>query len=97
MSCAPGGLADGEQAPKPAATTSAAAPPPEEPAKAPRRLAEAKIKPAFRHWREQQPEGYIPTEDEDIAHMKQLGVGRDKVRQLRKGFPTRGRGEKKSG
>lgn len=97
MSCAPGGLADGEQAPKPAATTSAASPPEEEPAKAPRPLAEAKIEPAFRQWRERQPEGYIPTEDEDIAHMKQLGVGRDKVRRLRKGFPSRGRGEKKSG
>ncbi|WOH66186.1 hypothetical protein [Bradyrhizobium sp. BWA-3-5] len=97
MSCASGELTDREQAPTPAATTSADAPPLEEPAKAPRRLPEAKIEPAFRQWREQQPEGYIPTEDEDIAHMKQLGVGRDKVRQLRKGFPTRGRGEKKSG
>ncbi|WP_156527812.1 hypothetical protein [Bradyrhizobium stylosanthis] len=97
MSCAPGGLAEGEQAAKPAATVLAAALPGEEPAKAPRRLAEAKIEPAFRHWREQQPDGYIPTEHEDIAHMKQLGVGRDKVRQLRKRFPTRGRGEKKSG
>jgi hypothetical protein len=29
--------------------------------------------------------------------MKELGVGRDTVRQLRKKFPTRKRGEKKSG
>ncbi|OSI70477.1 hypothetical protein [Bradyrhizobium canariense] len=97
MSCAPGGLTEGEQGPTPIAATPAAAPLSEEPVKTPRRLAEAKIEPAFRHWREQQPEGYIPTEDEDIAHMKQLGVGRDKVRALRKNFPTRGRGEKKSG
>ncbi|HEU4804816.1 MAG TPA: hypothetical protein VFS91_03245 [Nitrobacter sp.] len=62
-----------------------------------RRPAEAKIEPEFRRWREQQLEGYIPTEAEDIAHMKQLGVGRDTVRELRKKFPTRERGEKKSG
>ncbi|MDA9545629.1 hypothetical protein ACM43_14560 [Bradyrhizobium sp. CCBAU 45321] len=97
MSCAPGVLADGEQAPKPAATTSAAAPPTEDPAKAFRRLPEAKIEPAFRHWREQQPEGYIPTEEQDVAHMRALGVGRDKVRELRKKFPRRRRGEKRSG
>jgi hypothetical protein len=66
------------------------------PDQASRRLAEAKIEPTFRRCREQQPEGYIPTEDEDIAHMKQLEVGRDKVRALRKNFPTQGRGEKRS-
>jgi hypothetical protein len=65
--------------------------------KPPRRLAEAKIEPEFDRWRKQQAEGYIPTAAEDIAHMKKLGVGRDTVRQLRKKFRTRKRGEKKSG
>ncbi|MEY9899928.1 hypothetical protein [Bradyrhizobium sp. USDA 329] len=92
MSCANGELTEREQAPKPASAA-----PPEEPAKTPRPLAEAKIEPAFRQWRDQQPEGYIPTEDEDIAYMKELGVGRDRVRKLRKQFPRRGRGEKKTG
>ncbi|WP_018459729.1 hypothetical protein [Bradyrhizobium sp. WSM4349] len=98
MSCAPGGLTEGEQGrPTPVAATTSAAPPPAEPASAPRRLAEAKIEPAFRQWREQQPEGYIPTEEQDVAHMQGLGVGRDKVRELRKKFPRRRRGEKRSG
>lgn len=97
MSCAPGGLAEGEQDVKPAATRLAAALPLDEPAKAPRRLPEAKIEPAFRAWREQQSEGYIPTEEQDVTHMQGLGVGRDKVRELRKKFPRRRRGEKRSG
>jgi hypothetical protein len=97
MSCAPGGLVEGAQAPKLIAATPAAAPPPEEPAKAPRRLAESKIEPAFRQWREQQPGDYIPTEEQDVAHMQGLGVGRDKVREIRKKFPRRRRGEKRSG
>jgi len=81
-----------------AATTSAVErSPSEDQGKTQRRLAEAKIEPEFKRWREQQPEGYIPTEAEDIAHMKQLGVGRDTVRKLRKNFPTRERGRKKSG
>jgi hypothetical protein len=62
----------------------------------PHRLAEAKIEPEFRRWREQHPSGYIPTESEDTAHMKQFGVGRDKVRELRKKYPGRLRGQKKS-
>ena len=62
----------------------------------PVRLAEAKIEPEFRRWREQHPSGYIPTESEDAAHMKQLGVGRDKVRELREKYPRRRRGQKKS-
>jgi hypothetical protein len=96
MSCAPGAFAEDEQASRSVATTSAAVSAQEEPTKAPRPLAESKIEPEFRSWREQQPEGYIPTEEQDIAHMKQLGVGRDKVRALRKNFPTRRRGEKRS-
>lgn len=71
--------------------------PSEDQVKPQRRLPEAKIEPEFKSWREQQPEGYIPTAAEDIAHMKQLGVGRDRVRQLRRNFPTRERGQKKSG
>ena len=62
----------------------------------PVRLAEAKIEPEFRRWREQHPSGYIPTESEDAAHMKQFGVSRDTVRELRKGYPRRPRGQKKS-
>jgi hypothetical protein len=95
MSCAPGAFTENEQASRSVATAPAATSP-EDPANAPRRLAEAKIEPAFRQWREQQADGYIPTEAEDIAHMKQLGVGRDTVRELRKKFPTRERGQKKS-
>ena len=60
------------------------------------RLAEAKIEPEFRRWREKHPNGYIPTESEDIAHMKQFGVDRDTVRKLRKKYPKRPRGQKKS-
>jgi hypothetical protein len=98
MSCAPGAIAGEGQPfmpvpPAPAAPT----PLPESQTQPQRRLAQAKIEPEFKRWREQQPEGYIPTEAEDIAHMKQLGVGRDTVRDLRKKFPTRERGQKRSG
>jgi hypothetical protein len=97
MSCAGGVSSDDEQHPKSVATTPASEPsPPDDQAKPQRRLAEAKIEPEFKRWREQQPEGYLPTEAEDIAHMKQQGVGRDAVRELRKKFPTRERGQKKS-
>jgi hypothetical protein len=80
-----------------AATPASEPSPAENQMKPQRRLAAAKIEPEFRRWREQQSEGYIPTEAEDIAHMKQLGVGRDTVRELRKKFPTRERGQKRSG
>jgi hypothetical protein len=87
-----------EQRPGAVATTSPAAPlRSEDQAKPRRRVAGAKIEPEFKLWREQQVGGYIPTEAEDVAHMKQLGVGRDTVRTLRKKFPTRERGQKKSG
>jgi hypothetical protein len=80
------------------ATTPACLPSPaENQMKSQRRLAAVKIEPEFRRWREQQSGGYIPTEAEDIAHMKQLGVGRDAVRELRKKFPTRERGQKRAG
>jgi hypothetical protein len=67
----------------------------EQPANPQRRIAESQIEPAFKKWRDEQPEGYIPTEPEDNAHMRQFGVGRDDVRDLRKKFPRRKRGEKK--
>jgi hypothetical protein len=97
FSCAPGVFSDEEQHPKSLTTATAVPSPAGDQEKPQRRLAEAKIEPEFRRWREQQPDGYIPTEAEDIAHMKQLGVGRDTVRELRKKFPTRERGQKKSG
>ena len=37
----------------------------------------------------------ITDRDEDIAYMKQYGVGRDWVRMERRKYPRRGRGEKK--
>ena len=96
--CAGGVSSDDEQHPKSVATTPASElSPPNDQAKPQRRLAEAKIEPEFKRWREQQREGYLPTGAEDIAHMKQLGVSRDAVRELRKKFRTRERGQKKSG
>lgn len=95
ISCAPG-IID-EQASSSATPVIVAAPAPTAPTETPRPLAKSDIEPEFRKWREQQPEGRIPTEAEDIAHMKQLGVGRDTVRKLRKSFPTRARGEKSRG
>jgi hypothetical protein len=97
MSCAPGVFVENEQGSKSLATPPVTAPPPEDQTKPQRRLAAANIEPEFRRWRERQPNGYIPTEAEDIAHMKQLGVGRDRVRELRRDFPTRERGQKRSG
>ena len=60
-----------------------------------RRLAEANIEHEFKSWREGQPDGYIPTATEDIAHMRQLGVSRERVRDLRKKLPRRKRGQKR--
>ena len=69
----------------------------QEAAQPPGAVAEAKIEPEFRRWREQHPNGYIPTEGEDIEHMKKFGVSRDTVRELRKGYPkAKPRGQKKS-
>jgi len=62
----------------------------------PVRLAEAKIESEFRQWREQHASGYTPTEAEDTEHMKKFSVSRDTVRALRKGYPRRPRGQKKS-
>jgi len=97
MSCAPGAFAEDEQASKSVVTAPAVTVSLEDPAKPQRRLAAANIEPEFRRWREQQTDDYIPTEAEDIAYMKRLGVGRDRVRELRKNFPTRERGQKRSG
>jgi len=52
----------------------------------PRRIAESAIEPAFKEWRESRPES-IPTETEDCVAMKIYGVNREKVRDLRKGYP----------
>ncbi|MET4487281.1 hypothetical protein [Bradyrhizobium sp. LA7.1] len=60
------------------------------------RMAGASIEPKFREWRERRGDD-IPTEAEDIAYMKQFGVGRDAVRTLRLRFPRRQRGQKRSG
>jgi hypothetical protein len=48
----------------------------------------------FKQWRESQS-GRIPTVKEDIAHMKAFSVGRDEVRDLRRGYPSRDRGRPK--
>lgn len=61
----------------------------------PRRIAKSQIEREFQAWRSNQQKGYVPTEAEDTAFMKSLGVGRDTVRELRKRFPRRQRGEKK--
>jgi hypothetical protein len=97
MSCAPGAFVENEQASRSFAASPVPALPPEVQTNTQRRLAAANIEPEFRRWREQQSSGYIPTEAEDIARMKELGVGRDRVRELRKQFPTRERGQKRSG
>jgi hypothetical protein len=62
----------------------------------PKRLAPEKIKAEFKRWREEQPDGYIPTAREDVDHMKELGVSRDIVRDLRRKFPRLKRGQKSS-
>jgi len=48
----------------------------------------------FREWRESR-ENNVPTIPEDNAFMKQFGVGRDEVRELRKGYPRLARGRPK--
>ena len=60
----------------------------------PPRIAEAKIESTFQEWRLSHADSYIPTHDEDVAHMKQFGVARDKVRGLIKKFGGRKRGQK---
>jgi hypothetical protein len=61
-----------------------------------RPLPEARREQVFKSWREQQMEGYIPTAKEDFEYMKTHGVSRAEVRKLRKKFPTRERGRRKS-
>jgi hypothetical protein len=60
--------------------------------KAPGRYSESDARFKFREWRKERG-GDIPSEREDIAHMKQFGVGRDKVRELRKTAPKLPRGK----
>jgi hypothetical protein len=57
-----------------------------------RHIAEAKIEPVFERWRKQQVAGSIPTEDDDFAHMRQFGVSREIVRELRKKHARKPRG-----
>jgi hypothetical protein len=57
------------------------------------RIAESKIEAEFQRWRERQLQGYMPKAIEDIEHMKELGVSREKVRKLRKKYGGRKRGE----
>lgn len=48
----------------------------------------------FAEWREQQRAlGRVPTYEEDVAYMKEFGIGRDRVRKLRKSFPRLPRGK----
>ena len=49
----------------------------------------------FRAWRKNCKSGQPPTHDQDVEHMKQFGVSRDRVRELRKKFPRRPRGRSK--
>ncbi|MBI5320803.1 hypothetical protein [Bradyrhizobium sp.] len=58
------------------------------------RTPQSQIEPIFQTWRAEQRDGYLPTYNEDVAHMKQFGVGRDRVRDLRKKYDVRKRGEK---
>lgn len=48
-----------------------------------RRYSETAVQAKFREWRDQRGDD-IPTITEDVEHMKQFGVGRNKVRDLRK-------------
>jgi hypothetical protein len=48
----------------------------------------------FKEWREARGNN-VPTVREDVAYMKQFGVGRDEVRELSKGYPRLARGRPK--
>lgn len=51
----------------------------------------------FREWRaDEAMKGRLPTRDEDVAYMKTHGIGRERVRELRKKFPTLPRGTRAS-
>jgi ribosomal protein S14 len=47
----------------------------------------------FREWREGQPDGRIPTYDEDVAYMKTFNISRDRVRELRRPCPKLRQGQ----
>jgi hypothetical protein len=59
-----------------------------------KRIAEAAIERKFFEWRTSRGSD-VPTYDEDVAHMKQFGVGRNAVRVLRKSAPRLQRGKPK--
>ena len=58
----------------------------------PARYSLSAIQEECREWRAQRGEN-IPTEKEDTAYLKQFGVGRDKVRELRRTAPRLPRGK----
>jgi hypothetical protein len=72
------------------ATSARAAGKPEMP-----KLSEAAVGRAFKKWRDSRGEN-IPTQTEDFAHMRQLGVGRDRTMKLRQNFPSLPRGKPKA-
>jgi hypothetical protein len=57
--------------------------PPHDPVPPPKRMSEADARRKFDEWRESRGDN-IPSGKEDVAHMKQHGVSRDRVRELRK-------------
>src|SRR4029077_7286618 len=60
-------------------------------AEKPLKLSQAVKNDIFKKWREGRGED-VPTQSEDETYMKQFGVGRDQVRGLRVGYPSRSRG-----
>ena len=59
------------------------------------KLSRAAEERTFKEWRDACAEN-IPTQDEDIGHMRQLGVSRDRVIELRKKHPSLPRGKPKA-
>jgi hypothetical protein len=57
----------------------------------PRKLSPAAAAREFKRWREERGEN-VPSTNDDVAHMKQFGVGRDAVRKLRGPYLKRKRG-----
>jgi hypothetical protein len=60
-----------------------------------RAIFRTEIEEKFQTWRKNFKTGQLPTHDQDVEHMKQFGVSRDRVRELRKKFPRRPRGRSK--
>jgi hypothetical protein len=60
-----------------------------------RSISDAKAKQVFNAWRAERGNDF-PTEEDDVRHMKQFGVSRDRVRTLRKNVKNRARGQPKN-